>query len=52
MKAAEDFFLLIVYAHTIAAAETIQNLSGASKVSDVARAIVSNYVLFPMFSFL
>ena len=40
MKAADVFMEVVVYAHAVAAAEIIQNLSGTREVADIARAIV------------
>ena len=45
MKAAEDFMQLVLYAHIAAAAETVEDLTGADTVADVAHIIISNYVL-------
>ena len=50
MKAAEDFMQLVLYAHIVAAAETVEDLTGADTVADVAHIIISNYVLLPSHS--
>ena len=50
MKAAEDFMQLVLYAHAVAAAETVEDLMGADTVADVAHIIISNYVLLPSHS--
>ena len=50
MKAAEDFMQLVLYAHIVAAAETVEDLTGADTVAGVAHIIISNYVLLPSHS--
>lgn len=49
MKSAEDFLLLVLHAHAIAAAEEIQSLVQVDHESpeDLAKLIVSNYVNLP-----
>ena len=42
MNAAEDFMLLLIHAHVIAAAEVIQSITNT--VVNLAKAIVTNYV--------
>lgn len=49
MKAAEDFFLTVLYAHIISAAEAIEQRIGAIDVRDLSKVIVSNYTLLPVF---
>ena len=50
MKAAEDFMQSVLYAHLVAAAETVEDLTGADTIADVAHIIISNYVLLPSHS--
>ena len=50
MKAAEDFMQLVLYAHIVAAAETVEDLTGANSVADVAHIIISSYILQPSHS--
>lgn len=44
---AEDFMLLLLHAHTIAAAKVVMMLTTTVSVLEVAKAIVVNYVCFP-----
>lgn len=44
MNAAEDFLLLLLHTHTVAAAKTILDCTPVSSVSDLARRIVVNFV--------
>lgn len=48
MKAAEDFLLTVLNAHIIAAAETVEKHIGDVGVKELAKVIVSNYVLLPV----
>ena len=48
MKAAEDFMQLVVRAHVVAAAKTIQDFGAASTLDGIAQSIESNYVLLPL----
>jgi hypothetical protein len=49
MEASEDFMsLIIVHAHVVAAARTIQDLGAASTVDDITLLIVVNYLLLPL----
>ena len=47
MNAAEDFMALLLHAHVVAAAETIADFNPMESVTDVARAIVANFIRFP-----
>lgn len=47
MNAAEDFMMLLLHCHLVAAAEMIQSHNVCRKVSDLAAAIVSTYVYLP-----
>ena len=47
MNAAEDFMLLLLHAHTIAAAKVVMMLTPTDSVMELAKAIVVNYVRFP-----
>ena len=48
MTAAEDFMLLLLHAHVVAAASTIQDEVGTvPDVTDLAQMIVVNYFLPP-----
>ena len=47
MNAAEDFMLLILHAHVVAAAEAIQSINPSNKVMQLAEAIVTNFVRLP-----
>ena len=48
MKAAEDFLLLVLHAHTVAAGETISSYVLVTSVSDLARRILNNYIYLPL----
>lgn len=50
MNAAEDFLLLMLHAHTVAGAKTIQALNPVESVQDLAKLILANYTHFPRFS--
>ena len=47
MNASEDFLLLLLHAHVLAAAETIQEYNPADSVTELAKRIVANYVELP-----
>ena len=47
MNAAEDFLLLVLHAHIVAAGETISSYVSVTSVSDLARRILNNYVYLP-----
>ena len=47
MNAAEDFMALLLHAHVVATAETIADFNPMESVTDVARAIVANFIRFP-----
>ena len=49
MKAAEDFLLLLLHAHVVAAAKTIFVFeSGLESVAEVAKSIVNTFLLLPL----
>ena len=50
MNAAEDFMLLILHTHVVAAARTIHELNPVEKVQDLAKLIVVNYTRLPQFN--
>lgn len=47
MNAAEDYFLLLLHAHAVAAAKTIMNLNPQTCVKELARLVVVNYLRLP-----
>ena len=47
MNAVEDFLLLVLHAHIVAAGETISSYVSVTSVSDLARRILNNYVYLP-----
>lgn len=48
MNAAEDFLLLLLHTHVVAAADAIQaNITSVESVAELARLIVVNYLLLP-----
>ena len=47
MNAAEDFLLLVLHAHIVAAGETISSYVSVISVSDLARRILNNYICIP-----
>ena len=47
MNAAEDFMLLLLHSHIVAAAETIQLVNSTDNVVDLAKAIVTQNVRLP-----
>lgn len=47
MKAAEDFLLLLLHAHVVAAAKKILEFEGFESVAEVAQCIVNTYLLIP-----
>lgn len=49
MNAAEDFMLLMLHTHVVAAAKTIQALNPVECVEDLAKLILVNYTRFPRF---
>ena len=44
MNSAEDFLLLLLHAHSVAAANTILDVTQFTSANELARAIVLNYV--------
>ncbi len=48
MNSAEDFLLLLLHTHTIAAAKRIQSLLSLSSVTELAHAIVVNFIRLPL----
>ena len=50
MNAAEDFMLLILHTHVVAAARTIHKLNPVVKVQDLAKLIEVNYTRLPQFN--
>ena len=50
MNAAEDFMLLILHTHVVAAARTLHELNPVEKVQDLAKLIVVNYTRLPQFN--
>ena len=44
MNAAEDFLLLLLHAHAVAAGKIIQQYNPTQSVTELADAIVANYV--------
>ena len=44
MNAAENFMLLLVHAHVVAAAKVMQSLTPTDTVADLAKNIVANFV--------
>lgn len=47
MNAAEDFVLLLLHTHVVAAAKVIQSINPTETVADLAKLIVVNYVHLP-----
>lgn len=48
MNAAEDFLLLLLHTHVVAAADAIQaNITSVESVAELAKLIVVNYLLLP-----
>ena len=47
MKASEDFLLVILHAHVVAAANTICSHMDVDSVQKLSHAIVANYTLLP-----
>ena len=47
MNTAEDFMLLLVHTHVVAAAEAIQSITPSDEVMQLAKAVVTNYVRLP-----
>ena len=47
MNAAEDYFLLLLHTHVVAAAKTIMKLNPQSSVTELARLIIVNYLRLP-----
>ena len=50
MNSAEDFLLLLLYSHTIAAAKTIQSLNPLTSVVELAKEIIIKFVHLPTFN--
>ena len=44
MKAAENFLLLLLHAHIVTAAQTIQEYISVTSVSELAKRIIANFV--------
>lgn len=49
MNAAEDFMLLMLHTHVVAAAKTIQTVNPAESFQDLAKLILVNFTHFPRF---
>ena len=47
MNAAEDFMLLLLHTHIIAAAKVIQSCNQVDTIADLAKLIVGSYVHLP-----
>lgn len=47
MNADEDFMLLLVHAHVVAAANMLQSINPSDAVADLAKKIVVNYIHLP-----
>ena len=47
MNAAEDFLLLILHAHIVAAVNMLQSINSTNDVKELACAVVTNYVRLP-----
>ena len=47
VKAAEDFLLLLIHAHVLAAARLLYSLSGTTSASDLAKSVVATYIRLP-----
>ena len=47
MKAAEDFFLHVVYAHIIVAGRATNVFNTASTAAELVKLIVANHILLP-----
>ena len=47
MNAAEDFLLLLLHTHVVAAAKAMQSVHPTETVADLARLVVDNYVHLP-----
>lgn len=47
MNAAEDFMLLLLHTHVIAAAKVMQSLHVTENIADLVKLIVVNYVRLP-----
>ena len=47
MKAAEDFFLHVVYAHIIVVGRATNVFNTASTAAELAKLIVANHILLP-----
>ena len=50
MNAAEDFLLLLLHAHGVAAAKVIQSVNPLSSVSELSRAVVASFTRLPQVS--
>ena len=50
VNAAEDFLLLLLHTHTVAAAKVLMSLTPTESAIELARAVVVNYVCFPRIS--
>lgn len=47
MNASEDFMLLVLHAHIVAAAKTLQSIDETNDVNELARKVVETYVRLP-----
>ena len=47
MNAAEDFLLLLLHTHVVAAARVMQSINPTANVADLAKLIIINYVRLP-----
>ena len=47
MNASEDFLLLVVHAHVVAAAKVMQSMNPTDSVAELAKMIVANYIRLP-----
>ena len=47
MKSAEDFFLLVLHAHAIVAAENVQSLNPVESARELSRLIVVSSITLP-----
>ena len=50
VNAAEDFLLLLLHTHTVAAAKVLMSLTPTESAIELGRAVVVNYVRFPRIS--
>ena len=50
MNAAEDFLLLLLHAHIVAAAKVVRSSKSTATLTEVANLIVANFTRFPRMS--